>query len=282
MKTGTYTAAEDLVQRASDREEADLLVRRMRRAAKRRKRQMAWILPMIAVGMTATVLIFSRLDMRLSLAVFGVTAAMVAFALSQEAGRWGQMADHAVALGDVRAIGPLLAVLNDRDSSAGCAIEEALIELLPKVKRLSQLSRATRRELNRMLLEFEMPGFRGGHNAELARTALELVDRFRDCSALPAVRRLADGFTATRPAAAIRDLAIDMLPDLEVRAALLRPASNSPDPATSYLRPVATASGRFSTDQLMRAIVASANKSDAEPANEQKLALCQSDGSSPK
>src|SRR5690349_21604338 len=115
-------AAGDLITRSACREEADALVRRMRRAAKRRRRLMAWVVPMIAVGMAVTVLIFSRMDMRLSLAVFGVTAAIVAIALSQEAGRWGQLADHAVALGDVRAIGPLLAVLNDRDSSAGCAI----------------------------------------------------------------------------------------------------------------------------------------------------------------
>jgi len=272
LKNGGSIAEDDLVQRPSGQKEADVLIRRMRQAAKRRRRWMAWIVPMIAVSMTVTVLIFSRMDTRLSLAVFGVTAAMVAIALSQEAGRWGQLADHAVALGDVRAIGPLLAVLNDRDSTAGSAIEEALIELLPKVQRLNQLSRSTRRELNRLLLEFEMPGFRGGHNAELARTALELIDRFRDCSALPAVRRLADGFTATRPAAAIRDLAIDMLPDLEERAALLRPALNEADPAATYLRPAGTTSSRFGPDQLMRAIGTSRQGSaTGERTNEQKV-----------
>jgi hypothetical protein len=226
---------------------------------------------MIAIGMTATILVFSRMDLRLSMAVFGVTAAMIAMALLQEAGRWGQMADQAVALGDVRAIGPLLAVLNDRDSSAGDTIEEALLALLPKVQRLNQLSRSTRRELNRMLLEFEMPGFRGGHNAELARTALELVDRFRDCSALPAVRRLAEGFTATRPAAAIRDLAMDMLPDLEERAALLRPVSDGADPAGSYLRPAASGACRFGPDQLVRALNGAVPRPQiVEPISEQQ------------
>ena len=235
------------------REEADALIRTLRRTAKRRRRLLAWIVPMIAVGMMGTVLIFSRLDLRLSLAIFGVTAAIVAVGLAREACRWGQAAEQAATLGDVRAIGPLLAVLNDRDSSDCSSIEEALIELLPRVERLNQLSRMARRELNRLLLEFEMPGLRGGHNTDLARSALELVDRFRDCSALPAVRRLADGFTATRPAAAIRDLAIDMLPDLEARAALLRPSANGPEPAISYLRPAAGPRA-YTPDRLLRPI----------------------------
>ena len=229
----------------------DALIRKMRGAAKRRRRLFAWLRPLILVGMVATIFVFSRLDMRLSLAIFGVSAAMVAVVLASEAGHWGRLAGEAAELRDVRAIGPLLAVLNDRDSSAGEPIEEALIDLLPRVERLDQLSRNARRELNRLLLEFEMPGLRGGHNADLARTALELVAKFRDCSALPAVRRLADGFTATRPAAMIRDLATDILPDLEVRAALLRPSGPLPDNGGSYLRP-ANESGDLKSDVLVR------------------------------
>lgn len=231
--------------------EADVLIRDIRRCAKRRLRLHAWLIPLIAVGMITTVLVFSHLDMRLSLAIFGVSAAIVATGLVTVAGQWGRMAERVAELGDVRAIGPLLAVLNDRDSSAGEAIEEALLELLPRVERLDQLSRNARSELNRLLLEFEMPGLRGGHNSELARTALELVARFRDCASLPAVRRLADGFTATRPSAAIRDLANDILPDLEVRAALLRPSRLTPQEPDSYLRPAA-GSGSLSSEDLLR------------------------------
>src|SRR5207248_1385369 len=107
--------------------EADQLIRDLRRGAKRRRRLFAWLVPMIAVGTIATVLIFSRVDIRLSLAIFGVTAAIVALGLVSEAGQWGRMAERAAELGDIRAIGPLLTVLNDRDSSAGEPIEEALI-----------------------------------------------------------------------------------------------------------------------------------------------------------
>ncbi len=235
--------------------EADLLVRKIRRAAKRRRRLVAWLTPLIVTGMFATVLVFSRVDMRLSLAIFGVSAAIVAMGLASEAVQWGYMAERAAEIGDFRVIGPLLTVLNDRDSSAGEPIEGALIELLPRVESLGQLSRTARRELNRLLLEFEMPGLRGGHNAELARVALELVARFRDCAALPAVRRLAEGFTATRPAAVIRDLANDILPDLEVRAALLRPAGMEPLDHAVYLRPASGNGTTLGSEDLVRAIL---------------------------
>jgi hypothetical protein len=238
----------------SEPSESDLLIRQLRRAAKRRRRLLAWIVPLIVIGMTATVLVFSRVDMRLSLTIFGVSAAIVAFLLGREACQWERMAGRAAAMGDVRAIGPLLTVLNDRDSSAGESIEEALIGLIPRVERLNQLSRTARGELNRLLLEFEMPGLRGGHNAELARAALQLVDRFRDCSALPAVRRLAEGFTATRPSAAIRDLASDILPDLEVRAALLRPCDPDAQPEASYLRPAHSRDFDERPDELVRPV----------------------------
>lgn len=235
-----------------ERSEADLLIRSLRRGAKRRRRLFAWLVPLIGIGIVSTVLIFSRMDMRLSLAIFGVSAAIVAVGLVTEAGQWGRMAERAAELGDVRAIGPLLAVLNDRDSSSGEPIEEALIALLPRVERLGQLSKNARHELNRLLMEFEMPGLRGGHNSELARTALELVARFRDCSALPAVRRLADGFTATRPAAAIRDLAHDILPDLEIRAALLRPSAAAPQDYSNHLRPASAQGAGHNPADLVR------------------------------
>src|SRR5438552_3039988 len=128
--------------------ESHLLVRELRKAAKRRRRLLAWIVPLIAIGMTATVLVFSRVDMRLSLTIFGVSAAIVALLLGREACQWERMAERAAELRDVRAIGPLLAVLNDRDSSAGESIEGALIDLLPRVERLNQLSRTARKEIN--------------------------------------------------------------------------------------------------------------------------------------
>jgi hypothetical protein len=232
--------------------EDNTLIRKVRTGAKHRRRVIAWAVPLICVGMTATVLLFSRVDMRLSLTIFAVSAAIVALGLARAAYQWERLARQAADLGDVRAIGPLLTVLNDRDSSACDTIEEALIELLPRVQRLGQLSRTARRELNRLLLGFEMPGWRGGHNAELARLALETVVRFRDCSSLPAVRRLADGFTATRPAAVIRDLANDILPDLEERAALLRPSRLEFHSDRAYLRPVNGNTPACIPDELVR------------------------------
>src|SRR5205823_2524120 len=65
---------------------------------------------------------------------------------------------------------------------------------------------------------------------------------------------LAEGFTATRPAAAIRDLAMDMLPDLEERAALLRPSAVDGDPRLSYLRPADSQPSQVLSSQLLRAI----------------------------
>jgi hypothetical protein len=251
---------EDAAPRTADGEQ---LIRRLRRAAKRRRRLSAWLLPLIAAGMVTTVLVFSRVDMRLSLAVFGVSAAIVALVLTREACRWEGLSRDAAALADVRAIGPLLTVLNDRDSSACESIEETLIALLPRVERLSQLSRAARNEINRLLLGFEMPGLRGGHNADLAHAALDLVVRFRDCAALPAVRRLADGFTATRPSAAIRDLASDILPDLEQRAALLRPSQPRTGHDLAYLRPAYGHDASSGADDLLRSCRRSG--SHAEP-----------------
>jgi hypothetical protein len=233
-------------------DEENALIRKIRRAAKRRRRLIAWIVPLIWMGMTATILFLSRVDMRLSLTVFAVSSAIVALGLARAAYQWERLARQAADLGDVRAIGPLLTVLNDRDSSACDTIEEALIELLPRVQQFGQLSRTSRRELNRLLLEFEMPGWRGGHNAELARIALETVVRFRDCSALPAVRRLADGFTATRPSAVIRDLAIDILPILEERAVLLRPSRLEFHSERAYLRPINATTPVCSPDELVR------------------------------
>jgi len=239
-------------------DDADRLVRRLRLAVKRRRQLLGWVTPFIVVGMAVTLFVFSRIDLRLSLCIFGVSAAIVAIALTAEAAHWGRLASKAAEIGDVRAIGPLLVVLNERDSSAGEPIEEALIELLPCVQRLSQLSKTARLELNRLLLEFEMPGLRGGHNAELARIALEVVARFRDCSSLPAVRRLADGFTATRPSAAIRDLAGEILPDLEKRAALLR-ASCRDDDFKSHLRPAGTGERELASNDLVLPVPAGAS-----------------------
>lgn len=237
---------------ASSSGEANALIRELRRAAKRRRRLFAWAASLVATGLVATVMVFSRVDLRFSLAIFGVTAAIVALGLTREAYRWERNAERAARLRDIRAVGPLLTVLNDRDSSACGAIEETLIELLPQVERMSQLSRNARRELNRLLLQFEMPGLRGGHNAELARIALELVDRLQDCTALPAVRRLAVGFTATRPSAAIRDLATDMLPDLEQRAVLLRASGLGLDADRTYLRPVRAGGKPGPAEHLVR------------------------------
>ena len=232
--------------------ETDRLIRGIRSAAKRRRRLFAWIAPLIAIGMVSTIFVFSRVDIRLSLIIFAVSAILVAAALARKASQWERLAERAVELGDVRAIGPLLTVLNDRDTGACETIEGALILLLPRVERLSPLSRMARRELNRLLLEFEMPGLRGGHNADLARTALETVARFRDCSSLPAVRRLAEGFTATRPSAAIRDLANDILPDLEERAALLRPSQAESLDNEIYIRAAGGSAPADGADYLVR------------------------------
>lgn len=232
--------------------ETDALIAEIRRAAKKRRRALAWSMPMILVGMVLTVCVFSRIDIRLSLIIFAVTAGLVAARLSHEAAVWDRLARRAAEAGDIRAIGPLLSVLNARDSSSCNAMEEALIVLIPRVESLSQLSRNARAQLNQLLLCFEMPGLRGGHNAELARCALEMVARFRDCEALPAVRRLAEGFSATRPAASIRDLAGDILADLEDRAALLRPAEDKEDVRTVYLRPVASSGALRDASELLR------------------------------
>jgi hypothetical protein len=257
--------------------EANTLVRSLRRSAKRRRRTAAWIVPLITVGMAATVLVFSRVDIRLSLTIFGVSAAIVAMVLFREAAQWERLAGRAAVLSDVRAIGPLLTVLNDRDSSACETIEEALIELLPRIERLNQLSRTARTELNRLLLEFEMPGLRGGHNADLARAALEVVARFRDCSALPAVRRLAEGFTATRPSAEIRDLATDILPDLEERAALLRPSRAAEEPEHAYLRPAHSQSLGRTSDDLLRSVSSSGRGELPALADERAAAVAELD-----
>src|SRR5580693_6969709 len=72
--------------------EENALIRKVRRAAKRRRRLIAWIVPLICAGMTATVLFFSRVDMRLSLMVFAVCAAIVALALARAAYHWERLA----------------------------------------------------------------------------------------------------------------------------------------------------------------------------------------------
>ncbi len=246
---GEHSSADATTSRTGD---ADNLIRLIRRAAKSRRRAYAWIASWIAVSIAATLFMFSRFDTRLSLVLFGASAGLIAIALTRDGNRWRQNALLAASMGDIRAIGPLLTVLNERDSSATDAIEDALIDLLPGVERLDQLSTNARMELNRLLLDFEMPGLRGGHNAELARVALELVGRLQVCSSLQAVRRLADGFTATRPAAVIRDLATDMLPELELRAGLLRASGANDMPARAYLRPAHTAALSVSPDQLLR------------------------------
>ena len=232
--------------------ESDDLIRELRRAAKRRRRALSWVMPMITVGMVLTICVFSRIDTRLSLWIFAVTAGLIAAALSGDAFAWERLARRAAAVGDVRAIGPLLSVLNSRDSSACGAIEQALVLLIPRVERLSQLSKHARIQLNHLLMCFGMPGLRGGHNAELTRCALEMVARFRDCASLPAVRRLAEGFSATPSTSAIRDLAGAILADLEDRAALLRPASYTGDEATTYLRPAAGVETDSERSELLR------------------------------
>jgi hypothetical protein len=67
------------------------------------------------------------------------------------------------------------------------------------------------------------------------------------------VRRLADGFTATRPAAHIRDLANDILPDLETRAALLRPALPEVQDDRDCLRPAPGSRTSVGPEELVRA-----------------------------
>src|ERR1041385_7079453 len=82
------------------------------------------------------------------------------------------------------------------DDSASTSVELALITLLPCVERISQLSREARKGLARLLLREEMGGSQDGsrYNIELILVALQTVGRLQDCYALPAVRRLAQGY----------------------------------------------------------------------------------------
>ena len=104
MQQETALAAEVSIREADDLElveapcEADVLIRDIRRCAKRRRRLQSWLIPLIAVGMITTVLVLSHVDMRLSLAIFGVSAAIVAVGLITEAGQWGRMSERVAEL----------------------------------------------------------------------------------------------------------------------------------------------------------------------------------------
>src|ERR1041385_4221306 len=70
--------------RAEERaEDGRHLMLELRKAAKRRKRIVAWMYPLIFSGMAVTLLIGFRADMRLSIAIFCTTAVTVLGSLLQ-------------------------------------------------------------------------------------------------------------------------------------------------------------------------------------------------------
>ena len=192
------------------------LVRALRQAAKRRKRLIAWMNPMMFLGIPLTLLIGLESDTRLSIAIFCSTATAILSSFFSGYFELNRLAEQAARLCDIRVIGPLLTILHSEDDGASSTVEAALIALLPAVQRTTQLSREARKALARLLLREETGVSRTGprYNVELIRVALQTVGRTQDSYALPAVRRLAAGQGPVQPAAQIRDLAQDILPIL--------------------------------------------------------------------
>lgn len=232
------------------------VMRALRHVAKRRKRIIAWMNPLLYSGIALTLFIGVRSDTRLSIAIFCSTVAAVLGSYFSGLCQMSRLAQRAAELCDIRAIGPLLMLLHNGEDSASSTIEAALITLLPAVAHTNQLSREARKGLASLLMREETGRTATGsrYNVQLIHTALKTVGRLQDCYALPAVRRLAEGYGPIQPVAEIRDLAQDILPCLEKHSLLLRPAMLEQPDGKILLRAVSPTRDETSEEELLRPV----------------------------
>lgn len=152
---------------------------------------------------------------------------------------------------DVRAVGPLLKVLDSQDKTAKKVAEETLIRLLPRFQ-ASEAHLLTDDQLS-ILHHYVTKR----NNVTLVREGILLLDRIGDTTGLETVQRVAQGKGWGKENEEIRILAHDCAESLKVRAedknrqTLLRAASAPDAPENVLLRP-AQGAGNTDAETLLR------------------------------